>query len=52
MLKTIGYQISEWLIEVNNVFASYQMPILMLASGPLLAKSLNKSLPVYFLGKP
>ncbi|MEQ6896518.1 acyltransferase family protein [Microbacterium sp. KR10-403] len=46
-----GVQIPDYLRTINAFFLPYRMPTLMLLSGMLLTRSLDKPLPKYYAGK-
>lgn len=51
VLRISGMEVPPALLGVNEVFASYRMPMLMLLSGLLLSRSLAKPLISYAVGK-
>lgn len=46
-----GIATPPWLASLNNVLSAYRMPLLMLLSGFMLGRSLEKPLAVFFSGK-
>ncbi|SDD57371.1 Uncharacterized membrane protein YcfT [Auraticoccus monumenti] len=51
VLRIHGFDVPGVLILLNETFAPYRMPVLMVLSGLLLQRSLNKPLGGYLLGK-
>ena len=51
VLRLAGLDIPVWIDAFNSFFGPFRMPMLMMLSGMLLARSLNKSTGIYLWGK-